>query len=256
MMSWLKCCAVMTMLLAAATASGDDFSHEIFDNLLRRHVRDSGVDYAGVRTDKALLADYLAQLAEADIEALTSKAQYAFWINAYNALTWQGVLDTLPQQPAHWVRYQVTTALPENGFWRIVKYRVAKRSLTLDQIEHEILRPTWQDARVHFAVNCASIGCPALRAEAYSALRLEAQLEDQTRRFAADPSKLRIDPASRTIAISPIFDWFRDDFVRDATSIPRFIAGYIADQQLATALTQGEWTVQFLPYDWHLNLMR
>lgn len=232
--------------------SAQAFDHSPFDALLKKHVEDGKVDYAGVRADRKALEAYLAQLAAADVTKLSSKERYAFWINAYNALTWKRVIDSLPRDPAQWGTYKVTE-VDGGKFWKQPKFSAGGKQVTLDEIEHKILRPTWKDARVHFAVNCASVGCPVLRAEAFTAAKLDAQLDDAAKTFVRTQSKLQLDPANKTLRINKIFEWFKDDFVKDAGSVEKFLARYVDDAATAKALREGGWKISYLEYDWHLN---
>ena len=241
---------LLVLTFGASSALAADFDHSAFDALLKKHVKDGKVDYAGVKADRAKLDAYLATLAKADLSGLSKNDAYAFWINAYNALTWKGVLDTLPPNQADWGKYKVTEVKP--SFWKGVKYAAAGKQLTLDQIEHEILRPTYKDARVHFAVNCASVGCPTLRSEAYTGAKLDAQLNEQVRQFMTNKSKLIIDRGSKRIQINKIFEWFKGDFVGEAGSIPKYLSRY-AEGDLKRELANDAWTISYLEYDWHLN---
>ncbi|HEV7819683.1 MAG TPA: DUF547 domain-containing protein, partial [Burkholderiales bacterium] len=136
----------------------------------------------------------------------------------------------------------------------------ARRSL--DAVEHGMIRApgAFDEPRIHFALNCAAAGCPMLRDEAFVALRLEVQLEDSARRFLADRTRNRYDPASRRLEISPIFDWYRADFEKGGqglNSVPRFLARYansITDDTVAQALVrEGKLPLRYLAYDWRLN---
>ena len=125
--------------------------------------------------------------------------------------------------------------------------------LSLNDIEHEILRKELGEPRIHFAIVCASKSCPELRSEAYRAKTLDEQLTQAARSFISDPSKNRFDAAARTLRLSPIFDWFRADFERSSASLPAFVARY-AEPAVATALSSGgEVRIEFLDYDWSLN---
>ena len=248
-MRTLSALALACAALSAPQALAD-VDHGPWDALLKKHVADGKVDYAGVRADQAKLDAYLDALGKADPSKLSKAKRYAFWINAYNAFTFKGVLDKLPADKAKWGGFSVTKV---PGFWKKIKYTVAGKQLTLDDMEHKVLRPVFKDARVHFAIVCASIGCPALRSEAFVASKLEAQLDEQTALFCKDASKLKIDAEKMTIAINPIFKWFGQDFVDDAGSVPKFLARHVADKALAEKLQTAKWKISFVEYDWGLN---
>ena len=123
--------------------------------------------------------------------------------------------------------------------------------MSLDFVEHEIVRPRFREPRIHFALVCAAVGCPPLRREAYTGARLEAQLEDQARTFIArSPSKNRVDVATRTAYLNPIFVWFREDFVPD---LGKFLARYADDPAARALLESGKFKIVETEYDWSLN---
>ena len=157
---------------------------DAWDDLLRRHVREGGLDYSSLAGERALLDRYLESVAAADPSALDPDDELAFWINAYNAGTAKLVLDRYPG---------VESVRDIDGFFDELTFEVAGRPMTLDEVESRSLSSG--DARVHFAVVCASTGCPDLRGEAYVGDRLDEQLEEQTRLFLANREKgLRFDP--------------------------------------------------------------
>jgi hypothetical protein len=246
--------------------ASEDSLHADWQTLLARHVRwnDEGtattVDYAGFRTDRALLDRYLdalSAIARERFERWPKPERDAFLINAYNAFTVRLILDA----PAD-VRSIRDLGSLFRSPWKQRFFDLLGERRHLDEVEHELLRgaPDYRDPRIHFAVNCASIGCPALRQEAYSGELLDAQLEDQTRRFLADRARNRALPAQRRMEISPIFDWYREDFERGfagAESLPKFLARYAdvfgLDAEQARSLAAGGWRIGFTEYDWALN---
>jgi Protein of unknown function, DUF547 len=197
--------------LTAATPSID---HGPWTVLLRRHVRllrggqASQLDYAGLGRERAALQAYLAQLSgvsEAQFRTWSRAAQMAFLINAYNAFTAELILTRYPQLKS----IKELGSLLQSP-WKRRWVPLLGAQLSLDEIEHERLRPVFQDARIHFAVNCASIGCPMLREEAFVPERLEAQLSEQTQRFLSDRTRNRVEGGQ--LKISKIFDWYGGDF--------------------------------------------
>lgn len=226
------------------------FDHADYSTLLARHVAGGLVDYAALQADPAPLRAYLGRVGEADVDALSTPERYAFWINAYNAVTLGSVLRHLPADRAQWSAFSVRDV---SGFWK-APHRAGRRTCSLDHIEHEILRPEFKDARVHFALVCASRGCPPLLARAYVADSLERDLDLQARAFVRDRAQVSIDSGTRAIAASPLFSWFADDFIRDGGSVEGYLARYVEDADLALALRAGTWTLSSLDYDWRLNL--
>lgn len=259
---------VLAALLAAAPVRGAadtprgaappdcpnaDAMHAGFTDVLHRHVHHGWVHYAALaREDRPALDRYLATLAAvtpACLATWTRPQRFAFWINAYNAYTIRLVLDHYPIASIRSVGWFPGAAFRE----RFIPIRaVPGTPLSLNDIEHKILRPTFRDARVHFAIVCASKSCPPLRAEAYRGADLDRQLDDQARRFLADPTKNTADASARVLRLSKIFDWFREDFERDAGSLLDYVRRYAPPQMAAVAEAPGV-RIQFLDYDWTLN---
>ena len=251
-------------LPALAQTAAFDHGHAAWTLLLKKHVvlqgggKASQVRYAGMAGDRAALKAYLAQLSAvtpAAFEAFSKPQQMAFLINAYNAFTVELILTRYPKLES--IR-DLGSLLTKP--WSIKNVPLLGSTVTLDNIEHDNLRAKgrYDDPRIHFAVNCASIGCPMLREEAFVAERLEAQLDEQTLRFMSDRSRNR--HADGKLEVSRIFDWYGGDFKlghKGITSLPAFMARYAT--QLADApedrdriKAQGVPLV-FLDYDWKLN---
>jgi hypothetical protein len=252
-------------LLASAPSMAQAFDHDhaAFSRLLQRHVAwnaagtATSVDYAGLQKERTLLQAYLRELAtvrETDFRRWSTAQRQAFLIDAYNAATLELVLQ----------RYPNLRSIKELGSllqspWKRRFVTLLGRQRSLDEIEHQLLRGTadYRDPRIHFAVNCASIGCPALRPEAYRADRLDAQLSDQTRRFMSDRSRNRFDAGKPVLEVSKIFDWYAADFERHAGGVPAFLASHAQSLGLSPAmairLRQGRLPLRYLDYDWKLN---
>ena len=217
--------------LRADQATGVD--HSAFDALLAAHVDDEGdVDYRGLLGERAALDAYLARLAETDPSGLTRDEQLAYYINAYNAATLALILDDYPVASI--------TDLDGGKPWDVERVELGGQTYSLNQIENDIIRPTFDEPRIHFAVNCAAASCPPLRAGAFTADALDAQLEQQTRAFLNDPAYTRV--GGGTAEVSKIFDWYGADF----DDVAAFVAGYRSD---VTPTTE----IAFAEYDWSLN---
>lgn len=250
---------------SGAAVAGSEL-HGEWSDLLGEHVTwnaagsASSVDYAGFQRSKAKLDAYLKALSavpESTYQQWEQAQQRAFLINAYNAFTVDLILTRYPDLESikdlgSWFRSP----------WKQIFIALLGAERSLDEIEHELLRgsPDYDDPRIHFAVNCASIGCPALRPEAYTAAQLDQQLDDQTRRFLSDSQRNRAMPAQQLIAISKIFDWYGDDFempFRGSQSLPGFLAQYPQALNLSAAdvaaLVRGDYEIDYLDYDWSLN---
>jgi hypothetical protein len=257
----------LCMLLAACFAvaeSPSDHPHAQWDQLLEAHVvpLDDGlataVDYAGFARDREALKRYLAGLSEVSrptFDRWTPAAQLAFLINAYNAWTVELILTAYPDLES----IRDLGSLFRSP-WKKSFIPLLGEERSLDDIEHGLIRGSdrYREPRIHFAVNCASIGCPALRREAYMGERLDAQLEEQTHRFLADRSRNRYEDG--TLNVSSLFDWYGEDFAagwRGADTVAEFLALYADALGLTPAeseqLRSGKVEIDFLDYDWRLN---
>jgi hypothetical protein len=228
-----------------------NFSHALWDSVLKAHVDTKGrVNYRALKSNRSEFDTYLVRLGLVAPDALASdRDRYAFWINAYNALTVQAVLNLLNVDDDAAVNAWRTNA---SIGWKDYAYTCGGRSITLDAIEHEILRPTYKDPRVHAAIVCASVGCPALAQQAYTAEALDAMLDAAMRNFLADASKNRWDPAKRTLTLSPIFRWFTKDF----TAQERSIIGYARKWLPGDPTIPDDAAVVYSDYSWQLNILR
>jgi hypothetical protein len=249
-----------------AQSPGFDHKHAAWTALLRKHVRlvrggqTTQVDYAGFKADRAALTAYLDSLSAVTPTTFggwTQAERQAFLINAYNAFTVELILT----------RYPDLKSIKDLGSllsspWKPKWIPLLGNKVSLDDIEHAMLRKRgdYDDPRVHFAVNCASIGCPALREEAFVAARLDAQMDEQTLRFMSDRTRNRYNAQRGRLELSKIFDWYGEDFRlghRGIGSLPAFAARY-ADQ-LAEAPADRERIravqadIVFTDYDWALN---
>ena len=259
--------AVALLLWTCATsATAFDPQHAAWTSLLAQHVQWNAagsattVDYDGLLQDHAPLKAYLTELSSvsrANFDAWPQAQRRAFLINAYNAYTVELILT----------RYPKLQSIRDLGSlfsspWKQSFFTLLGEKQSLDGIEHGLIRGAadYDDPRIHFAVNCASIGCPALRPEAYRAEVLDAQLEDQTRRFFGDRTRNRFDATSATLYLSSILDWYAEDFERAfrvGASVGAFVARYAEqlgiDAPAARRLAAGEIDIEFLDYDWSLN---
>ncbi|KPF44556.1 hypothetical protein D621_19015 [beta proteobacterium AAP51] len=249
-----------------AQTAGFDHSHAAWTALLRKHVRllrggqATQVAYAAFKTDRPALKAYLDSLtavAPATFGGWTRAERQAFLINAYNASTVELILT----------RYPNLKSIKELGSllsspWKPKWISLLGTQVSLDDIEHEMLRKRgdYDDPRVHFAVNCASIGCPALREEAFVAAKLDAQMDEQTLRFMSDRTRNRYNPQRGRLELSKIFDWYGEDFRlghRGVVSLPAFAARYadvLADAPAdRERLRAGNVSIAYTDYDWALN---
>ena len=266
MMNAWRCVLLLCLALVAGAARADiDPHYPAWDTLLKKHVhwlpdnKQSRVDYAGFQADRAELKkvlDGLSTVTRAEFDRWSAPQQMAFLINAYNAFTVELVLTRWPQ----------LTSIKDLGSWlespwKKKFFRLLGEPHHLDWIEHEQLRPRYADPRVHAAVNCASIGCPALRNEAFTATRLDTQLDDGMLRFVGDHTRNRVHDGK--LEVSSIFKWFHEDFekghkgfnkVEDVFAI--YAAQLSDDPKEQARLRERNLPLVFLDYDWSLNAAR
>ena len=234
--------AAPILLLAMANASTAALDYSAFDELLQQNVRNGFVDYEGIEANPRFRR-FVQQVGEIDAGTSPERnEQLTFYINAYNALAIQGILDGY--SPASlWGRYK---------FFKSKKYVVLGKKINLFDLERKILIPMGEP-RIHFAIVCASMSCPRLSDRAYLPETLEQQLDEGARRFINDVSRNHFDLPRRTAYISKIFDWYKEDFEVAAGSVQRYLASYVEDAEVAEALGNDEFDVRFLKYDWNLN---
>ncbi len=253
-------------LAFALPASALDHAHRAWDELLKKHVtyveggNASRVSYAGFMKDRAALKavlDEYQKVPKAEFDAMPKPRQQAFLVNFYNAATVEKILTRYPDLKS--IRDFGTVF---GNPWKDKFFTLFGQPAYLDLLEHEILRKdgVYDEPRVHVAVVCASIGCPMLRNEAFTAEKLEAQLEDGMRRFLSDRKRNRYNPQSRKLEVSKIFDWYGKDFERGHkgyASVKATFAKYadlLADAPEDRAVVREQRAdVTFLDYDWGLN---
>lgn len=203
------------------------------------------VDYEALIDDKALLEEYINTTANIDPRKYNKDEQMAYWINLYNALTVLLIIDEYPTQSITTLG-KTTIAF---GPWDDFAITVAGQDLSLNDIEHRILRPIWQDDRIHFAVNCASIGCPNLQAEAFTSDNLNTLLDIGAEEYLAHPRALRFE--EDTLILSSLFEWYASDFGNDLTAILAKLSEYAPDE-LKEDLKEHQGKIKY-EYDWGLN---
>ncbi len=231
--------------------STDQIDHRAWDALLRKYVNDSGqVNYDAWKKsarDMAALDGYLNQLSCADTKLRSNReGALAFWINAYNAVTVKGILREYPTSSIR----NHTAKLYGYNIWHDLLLVVGDRTISLNDIEHEVLRKAGKP-RVHFAIVCASHSCPRLLNQAYTAKQLEQQLTINTRNFFANPGNFRY--RGGTFYLSSILKWFAQDFGSDRAAQLHTIAPYLPDRAAQQAASNGAGGISYLGYDWSLN---
>jgi len=237
------CSSVPRSYMPADPIAPSQASHDAWNQIVQAHVRDGQVNYPAIQAD-ARLDGYLAQLNRIDPNGLsTREARLAFWINAYNAFAVKGILDQYSPKTL-WGRYRYFIGR---------EYRVGGTTINLYDLERKVLIEQFHEPLMHFAIVCASASCPKLQPWAYESAQLDRQLTHVARAFINDPTKNRFDRARRVAMLSKIFDWFEEDFVAAAGSVPQFLARYVDDAEVARDLRAGLYRLEYLDYDWSLN---
>ncbi len=234
---------ITCLFAAVCTFAQKAPSHQQWDKLLKKHVNASGlVNYKGFQKDKAELDAYLKTLSDnAPQSNWSTSEQKAYWINAYNAFTVSLILQHYPVKSIKDIAgniYKINTP------WDIRFINIGGKKYDLNNIEHGILRKKFDDPRIHFALVCASISCPRLRNEAYTAAKLDAQLEDAGKEFLNDKSKNKI--SAGKAELSKYFSWYKGDFTKNG-SLADFINKY------SQTKINGDTKIKSLDYNWSLN---
>jgi len=231
---------------AASVVAAEPVSHAIFDQLTKNHVDSKGlVNYKGFRSDAKELKKYLDLLAKNPPADTWSKdEQIAYWINAYNANTIQLILNHYPVKSIKDIGSKVKIPFV-NTPWDIKFIKVGGETYDLNRIEHGTLRKRFDDQRIHFALVCAARSCPKLRNEAYTAAKLNAQLESQGSDFLNDPAKNAV--TVQKASLSKYFDWYKGDWKENAKSVEYWVNKY------AKTKINKDTQISFLEYNWSLN---
>lgn len=252
-------------------ARAQEFDYSDYAYVLNNFVDEHGmVVYQSLKAHRGSLDGFVESLGSLDrstFDAWSDDAQIAFLVNAYNAITLQRIINHYPIEPT----FPNKLIHPDNSIRQIkgvfdgIETEVLGEPMTLDHIEHEILRKEYNEPRIHLALVCAALSCPELRQEPYTGSKLESQLNDQTDEFVRKSDKFRIDRQSDVVYVSSIFDWFGQDFVPDYGGNPdfqhlnekkgavvHFISRYV-DENDRNYLQNAEYQVRYLDYDWTLN---
>lgn len=243
----MKWFALIAMVLCfAMTTNANGFNHEYpkLSELLSKHVADGLVDYPAVQKDSALLKTFLNEAASVEQEifaAWNEQERLAFLINLYNAATLQLILEHYPLESIKDIGGLFS------GPWKQKVVPLFGERISLDDLEHGIIRSDYHEPRIHFALVCAARGCPPLRFEPYLPTKLDEQLDEQGRRFLLQsPKKNRYDTATKTLFLSPLFKWYRKDFKASAGSLIEYVRKYLPE-------VEPKAKIRYTTYDWSLN---
>ncbi|AOP36650.1 hypothetical protein A0128_21315 [Leptospira tipperaryensis] len=229
----------------AGSLSAFDHTHSKFSNELKKYVQNGLVDYASWKTNRSALDSYLQTLSaveEKEYSSFSNSEKLSFLINAYNAFTIRLILDHYPLKSIKDIGGLFS------GPWKIEFFTLFGTKKNLDWIEHEKLRKDFQEPRIHFAINCASKGCPPILNESYQAARIEEQLSSVAKKFLSDSKYNRYDSSAKILYLSKIFQWFQTDFTRKSGNLVSF---FNANSGLSSVPASAE--IQHLDYDWNLN---
>ena len=253
------------------TAPRSTFSHAAFDAVLAKYVDGRGrVDYTALAQDTRPLDAYYATLAAASPDSHpdlfpTEDDRLAYWINAYNAGAIETVLHYYPIESVKDVRSDALFFLPKlAGFFYLQRIELGGKKTNLYDLENGLIRKRFLEPRIHFALNCASIGCPRLPRHAFHADVLQQQLEDETKLFMSEERNVDIDVDDGKIELSSIFDWYEKDFTKwmekhhpeTEPTLIEYVKLYLPDDELAELERCTDCKVEFIEYDWGLNDQR
>jgi hypothetical protein len=227
-----------------ATVQAGPVDYRLYAELLKKHVKNGVVNYQGFKQDEATLDRFLKVLENTDLKTLSGQDKFAFYINTYNAWTIKLILTGYPGIQS----IKDLGSLLQSP-WKKKIVRVGGDVITLDNVEHDILRATYQDPRIHFAVNCASKGCPILISEPYIPEKLDRQLTQSTINFINDPKRNRLQ--GNTLYVSSIFKWFKEDFHEGI--VPFFLQYAQGDLKAGLEQIKTDVKIKYLDYDWSLN---
>jgi len=221
--------------------------HSLYADLLNKYVKDGVVNYQGFKNEEKRLDEYLKVLEGTDTGKLSRNEQLAFYINAYNATTIKLILSGYPGIRSIWDLG--SRIFKSKSPFRKKIVRIEGKTMSLDDLEHGIIRPRFKDPRVHFAVNCASKSCPPLISEPYQGSILDQQLDDSTRAFLNNAKRNRLE--GNRLHVSKIFKWFEEDFNDDVVGFFLRFADTELKERLMT--NRDNIKVKYLDYDWSLN---
>jgi hypothetical protein len=237
---------VVNWVLVSLLTAGDITDlHSTWNDLLQKYVKGGIVDYKGMAGEVKVLDRYLARLGKEDIFTYSPAGKLAFWINAYNAFTVKLILNYYP----------VKSIRKISNPWGKRIWKAAGQTVSLDDIEHKILRKRFKEPRIHFAIVCASIGCPDLQSFAYRGEKINDQLAMVARKFFASAKHFEIKANGDRVVIyiSKIFNWFGSDFGKNKEERIAFMQPYLDQTTMSTIKKAKIVKFKYLDYDWNLN---
>ena len=254
-------CATISPIRLSTLPPDSAFSHDLLDAVLREHVSSEGdVDYARLQSNPETLELYYSLLTHYSPDSHpqlfpTDNHELAYWINAYNAAVLTTVLRYYPVASVREISgpFPVSVMYDLAGFFLLKRIPLGGNSMSLYRLENRLIRKRYPEPRIHFALNCASRGCPMLPSRAFTAAGLEEELERQAYRFFASPKNFRIDHETKTIWLSAILDWYEADFLQQAPSLLEYVKPYVDENAAKTLAKSPPYRIKFFDYDWRLN---
>ena len=270
-MKFIKSILLLAFLITTLGFAQDSFNHEAFNSLLQLYVDEQGlVNYRAIKQER-LLNNYLEQLEmlnPQDFETWSDAEKMAFWINAYNAITIEGIVRNYPIKYGGMisrVRFPQNSIRQISGFWDTVFIKVMGKEISLNQIEHEILRKEFRDPRIHAVLVCAALGCPQLENKTFDPHNLDERLDQANVNFINNPDKVKLDTDKKKLYLSSILDWYHEDFeasqqVEESLNkydskyrgVIGFVLKYLPEDK-KEFINKNFPKLQFLDYDWTLN---
>lgn len=248
---WISALLLGITLLAPDVVDADTFdqSHQKFEHILKQFVEDGLVDYSGLLANRGELDEYIEDVAAVSLkhfQSWTKDQQLAFLINVYNAYTLTLILDHYPLKSIKDIGGLLSKP------WDLKIVSLFGKVTTLNAVEHKMIRKNYDEPCIHFALVCAARGCPPLRDESYQGSKLNEQLEEQVEVFLSDRDKNSVDLENRTLYLSPIFKWYKEDFEEGSRSVAVFVSRYFQGDAARRIRTE-KFKIHYTDYDWSLN---
>lgn len=246
--------AMAVFTAGTATVSAAEPDYKLWQDLLSKHYDPArGMDYKGLKQDKATRDRLRQQMAAVDVGSLSRPEQLAYWINLYNISTVNVVAESYPVDS---IRDISTDPIVRLNVFKKPNVQVKGGTMSLDDVENKKIREVFKDPRIHFAINCAAESCPPIRPEPFTGARIDQQLDDQARRFLNGPQGVRIEKNGDEVVlhVTKIMDWFADDFEKWGGGRVAFLRKYLpADKQKQIDVARGKVELEFQDYSWDLN---
>jgi hypothetical protein len=246
--------ATVAITAFSAPASAAEPDYKLWQELLSKHYDPArGMDYKGLKQDKANLDRLRQQMAAVDVASLSKPEQLAYWINLYNISTVNVVAENYPVDS---IRDISTDPIIRLNVFKKPSVKIKGGTMSLNDVENEKIRTGFKDPRIHFAINCAAESCPSIRTEPFTGARIDQQLDDQARKFLNGPHGVRLegDGAELTLHVTKIMDWFKDDFASWGGGQVPFLRKYLSpDKVKRIDAAKGKVELEFDDYSWKLN---